>query len=1020
MIKIDLIYNLAILLALIVLSGFIESRFSRFETKGKIFQGILFGIIAIVGMLYPYHLAKGIIFDGRSVVISLCTLFFGPISGAIASALTVLFRFYLGGAGTFVGTLVVLFSFTIGLIFYRIRRKSSKSISNLHLYLFGLIVNLFMLAFFSLLPIEDEQQIYKILIPTVLGVYPIATLLIGKVLVDQEEKQIYLKKLKDNEKRWKFALEGAGDGIWDWNVKTNEVFFSSRWKSMLGYKDTEIENTLAAWERLLHPEDKERVFKEIEKHFSGGHPGYQSEQRLKCKDGSYKWILDRGKIFEQDSSGKPLRVMGTHTDINSNKLNEENLKRNELLLRIFIENSPAAIAMLDTEMKYIITSKRFLTDYDLGNQNIIGKSHYEVFPEIPERWKEIHKRCLAGAIEKCNDDPFPRKSGKLDYIKWEIHPWFDESNQIGGIILFSEVITNQKEAEEKLVTLNNWMSAIFEGSRDAIIISDVDSKIIMVNEAACELSGYSKQELLEKKVSDLHESDNLKNFQNIHYRLLSGEEILSETKIVQKSGRRVDTEINSKKIVINGIPYIHKSIREITERKQALEVLNKLRTAIDNSKDVIFITDKDGVISFINPQFTAMYGYTAEEIVGKTTPRILKSNLYEKEFYEEFWNELLNKRGVSPNQYLNKCKNGSLIDVEGSADTIIDENGNIIGFLGIQRDITIRKQAEKAIKESEEKYRKIVEHSPDAIIIHDNKKLLYANSSAIMLTGTDSFEKVKDISVMDFVHPDSLESVRKRLSQIMETGEPSDYNEEKFITLDGRIITAEVIGIPIQYNGKRVIQTILRDITARKMAENALIESEEKFNKAFHTSPDAAAINRLKDGIYLDINEVFTRISGYTPEEIIGKSSLEINIWADQSDRERLVAALLKDGRMENLEATYRLKNGNVIFGLMSASIINLNGEQCLLSITRDITERKLMEQAIKESEVKYRTILQTAIDGFWLVDENGNLLEVNDTYCRMSGYKMHELLQMKVSDIEFNEDPDRTSKHIEKIRNNR
>lgn len=126
------------------------------------------------------------------------------------------------------------------------------------------------------------------------------------------------------------------------------------------------------------------------------------------------------------------------------------LGRNELLLRLFVENSPAAIAMFDREMRYIVASRRYLIDYDLGDQDVVGRSHYEVFPEIPERWKEIHGRCLAGGIERAEEDPFPRVSGKLDWVRWEIRPWHETTGEVGGIILFSEVITERKQAENQI------------------------------------------------------------------------------------------------------------------------------------------------------------------------------------------------------------------------------------------------------------------------------------------------------------------------------------------------------------------------------------------------------------------------------------------------------------------------------------------------------------------------------------------------------------------------------------------
>lgn len=129
---------------------------------------------------------------------------------------------------------------------------------------------------------------------------------------------------------------------------------------------------------------------------------------------------------------------------------QEELQRGERVMRLFVEHSPAAIAMFDREMKYIVASRRYLADYELGEQNLDGRSHYEIFPEMPERWKEIHMRCLAGEIEKAEEDPFPRADGRLDWVRWEIRPWYEADGGIGGVILFSEVITQRKRAEDEL------------------------------------------------------------------------------------------------------------------------------------------------------------------------------------------------------------------------------------------------------------------------------------------------------------------------------------------------------------------------------------------------------------------------------------------------------------------------------------------------------------------------------------------------------------------------------------------
>ena len=142
---------------------------------------------------------------------------------------------------------------------------------------------------------------------------------------DNTERLRIEQALQDSEQRWKFALEGAGDGVWDWDASKSDILFSKQWKTMLGYSEPEIGSTLDEWDRLVHPEDKKVVYREFRRHLRGETEVYQSEYRILCKDGTYKWILDRGKVIEWTKDGKPCRIIGTHTDISERKRAEEEL-----------------------------------------------------------------------------------------------------------------------------------------------------------------------------------------------------------------------------------------------------------------------------------------------------------------------------------------------------------------------------------------------------------------------------------------------------------------------------------------------------------------------------------------------------------------------------------------------------------------------------------------------------------------------------------------------------------------------
>jgi len=164
--------------------------------------------------------------------------------------------------------------------------------------------------------------------------------------------------------------------------------------------------------------------------------------------GEARWMewTDRGFF---DERGRLIEFQAVGHDITERKHAEEAIRQSEEQVRHFVQHVPAAVAMFDRDMRYLIYSPRWLTDYKLGDQDLVGRSHYEVFPEIPERWKEAHRRCLAGAVEVHDDDSFVRTDGSTDWLRWEVRPWRNARNEIGGIVMFTEVITGRKRAEEE-------------------------------------------------------------------------------------------------------------------------------------------------------------------------------------------------------------------------------------------------------------------------------------------------------------------------------------------------------------------------------------------------------------------------------------------------------------------------------------------------------------------------------------------------------------------------------------------
>ncbi len=265
----------------------------------------------------------------------------------------------------------------------------------------------------------------------------------------------FLKDISDREKntsvppeykKFEIVFESANVGksitYLSGKMNVNQAFCD-----ILGYTREELSQK--SWQEITPPEDVPAIEKELEEMLESDQNSMRFNKRYIHKKGFIKWG-DVNVVVHRDENNHPEYFITTFVDITEKVWADEKIRHNEHILTLFVEHTPASVAMFDRKMRYIVVSRRYLVDYNLGDQDIIGHSHYEIFPEIPERWKKIHLDCLRGKTMRAEDDPFPRANGKLDWIKWEIRPWYRKTGRVGGIILFSEVITERKKAREEL------------------------------------------------------------------------------------------------------------------------------------------------------------------------------------------------------------------------------------------------------------------------------------------------------------------------------------------------------------------------------------------------------------------------------------------------------------------------------------------------------------------------------------------------------------------------------------------
>jgi PAS domain S-box-containing protein len=403
---------------------------------------------------------------------------------------------------------------------------------------------------------------------------------------------------------------------------------------------------------------------------------------------------------------------------------EEAVKTNEALLRLFIKHTPAAIAMFDTNMRYLQVSDRFLTDYNLEGQDLIGKSHYEVFPDLPDRWKEAHRRILAGAVERCEEDPYVASDGSTGWLQWESLPWRKGNGEIGGLILFTLVITGRKRAEEALRASEERFVKIFNLSPFRMGILRIrDSVVLEVNDAWVRDTGFSRDEIINQPIFALSSQLEDSLTEKIREVLTTPKPLLDfEVRFKSKDGHEVIANTSAVIIELDGEPCYLWAANDITERKHAEEALqaseSRFSIAFNSNPMLATISMLDGGrFLAVNDSFVALTGYSREEAVGHTA---LELNLWPNpEDRRKVMDKLKKEKRVRDFEAGIRLKSGEervlLLSVER-----IELDGQVC-LLHVANDVTLRHRAEEALRALSAKLRSAREEEGTRIAreIHD-------------------------------------------------------------------------------------------------------------------------------------------------------------------------------------------------------------------------------------------------------------------------------------------------------------
>ena len=660
---------------------------------------------------------------------------------------------------------------------------------------------------------------------------------------------------------------------------------------------------------------------------------------------------------------------------------QEKLRADEALLRQFIEHVPAAVAMFDKEMHYIMASRRWMTDYHLGERNIIGLSHYEVFPEAPQRWREIHQRCLAGNVERCEEDRFERQDGTVDWLSWDIRPWYAADGSVGGIIMLTEVITERKRVEEELRQSEERFRLLANLAPVGVYQTDAQGRCRYVNERWCEMAGLRPEEALgDGWIRGIHPEDREKicaewkqmvdsiGRWGLEYRFLNAEGRTTWVLGFVKPFYNAAGELLGYLGANQDITTIRQAANEILELNQSLQrKVEELETLFATVPISIAIAeDPQCRVIRANSVFAKILEISASDNASMSAPPgerpenfrvVLDGKVLPP---EELPMQVAAATGnpVSDVEFDVVQDHGRLVRMMGNATPLFDEQGRPRGSIGAFADITALKQAQAALRQSEQRLSMATQAAKIGIWNWDLLKgeLTWTARSCELLGLPLDAEQAYPV-FLNSVHPEDRQRVDDSLKQTIT--ENREYNTEYRTTWpDGSIHWLHATGHTVYDEAGRLtgLHGVAIDVTGRKQTEEALRQSEAELREAQHLAR-VGSWTWTQETDTVTWSEELYRIVGRDPKLPAPTYKERVQLYTPESFA-RLNAAVdqaLESGAAYELELELVRPDGTSrwITGRGEAQR-DASGRVVMLRGTAvDITERKRAAEALSEANVR-------------------------------------------------------------------
>lgn len=839
------------------------------------------------------------------------------------------------------------------------------------------------------------------------------SLAIGRARLYEELKnELAERKLADNlvrssEERLQAVMEGSQLGYSDWNIKTGDIQRNERWAGMLGYTLADIHSNFIQWEDLLHPDDRERALASVKDHLEGRTPIHRDEYRLRAKDGSYRWILDQGRIIEYDDEGHPLRMTATHTDITEKKLAEEVLQKAQQRLRVFFNQSLDGFFFCDFEepiewkhaadkeatLEYIVAGKRFtevneamLKQYGLSREAFLKLTTKDVFAHDLEQGRKLRRELFdQGHLHL---ETYERTGeGKPVWFEGDYVCLYDEDERITGFFGIQREITDRKNAEHALRESGERYRTLVTGMLDGVYRSTHDGKFVDVNPAMVRMFGYgSREEMLALDIKrDLYFSPEER--QSLF--LDTGQEKVDVFRMKRKDGSEIWVEDHGRYVhdEQGNLLYHEGILRDITDRLKAEDSLRaseaRFRALFDDVPIAIWEQDFSGLKRHLDSlkaggvtDFRAYFDEHPEELLRcEGMMRVVEINQAAVRMYEaadkqelitatmhetskgEFENGVEEMIAIAEGRNshtwegTDETLTGRSIEIRMNWSVVPGHEGDYSRVIVTTTDITERKRTEEALLTSEKTFRGLFNSVAEAIYIQDAEgRFLDVNEGVLKMYGhPKEFFIGKTPEPLSAPGRNDLNEIARAVEATFK-GKPQQL-EFWGIRSNGEVFPKEVRLYKGTYFGKDVVIALAQDITERKKAEEAIKEAEEKYRGIFENAVEGI-YQSTPEGRFRTVNPAFAEMMGYnSPQEMIAAiTNIADQIYHDPSRRADFMRILSQQGNVSGFEYQMSRRDGGLVWVSENARMVRDAEGRALYyeGLLEDITVRKENEQRIQ------------------------------------------------------------------------